>query len=182
MGDLRCERPPAVFGHVINVPTHVNVKLPEIDRHLPNADTDSHLLVVRTCYNGQYKQMPHFRWSFHPKIVGAHPKLRLADRQFAQISMLPSGDCKQYFISSVNACVMNHVVEANQPPLVTFVLRHHVVKVRYSVFNPRCRRRERFLRLTSECCRAGAAKRKQHVSKQTEWPSWPSGIPAAGLL
>ena len=63
--------------HVIKVQTHLNVKLPAIGGHLPNADADSHLLVVRTCYNGQCKQMPRFRWSFQPKIAhGAHPNLR----------------------------------------------------------------------------------------------------------
>ena len=47
------------------------------------------------------------------------------------MSMLPSGDCKQYFISRVNACVMNHVIMASQTIiiLVTSVLRHHAVKV-----------------------------------------------------
>ena len=68
LGDPRRERPPAVYGHFINVPTHFNVKLPAIGGHLPNADADSHLLVVRTCYNGQYKQMQRFRRSFQPKL------------------------------------------------------------------------------------------------------------------
>ena len=49
LGDPCRERPPAVYGHVINVPTHFKVTLPAIDGHLPNADADSHLLVVRTC-------------------------------------------------------------------------------------------------------------------------------------
>ena len=53
LGDPRRERPPAVYGHVFNVPTPINVKLPAIGGHLPNADADSHLLVVRTCYNRQ---------------------------------------------------------------------------------------------------------------------------------
>ena len=75
LGDPRCERPPAVYGHFVNVPTHFNVKLPLISGHLPNTDADSHLLVVSTCYNGQCKQMPRFRWSFQPKIAGAHPNL-----------------------------------------------------------------------------------------------------------
>ena len=69
LGDPRRERPPAVYVHVINVPTHVNVTLPAIGGHLPNAD--SHLLVVRTCYNGQCKQIPRFRWSFQPKIANS---------------------------------------------------------------------------------------------------------------
>ena len=75
LGDPRRERPPAVYGHFVNVPTHFNVKLPLISGHLPNADADSHLLVASTCYNGQCKQMPRFRWSFQPKIAGAHPNL-----------------------------------------------------------------------------------------------------------
>ena len=70
LGDPRRERPPAVYGHVINVKTHFNVELPVIGGYLPNADADSHLLVVRTCYNGQCKQMPRFRRSFQPKIAG----------------------------------------------------------------------------------------------------------------
>ena len=69
LGEPRRERTPAMYGHVINVPTHFNVKLPTIGGHLPNADADSHLLVVRTCYNGQFKQMPRFRRSFQPKIA-----------------------------------------------------------------------------------------------------------------
>ena len=76
LGDPRRERPPAVYGHFVNVPTHFNVKLPVISGHLPNADADSHLLVVSTCYNGQCKQMPRFRWSFQPKIACAHPNVR----------------------------------------------------------------------------------------------------------
>ena len=79
LGDPRRERPPAVCGHFVNVPTHFKVKLPVISGHLPNADADSHLLVVSTCYNGQCKQMPRFRWSFQPKIAGAHPNVRPTD-------------------------------------------------------------------------------------------------------
>ena len=55
LGDPRHERPPGVYGHVIKVPTHFNVKLSAIGGHLANADTNSHFLVVRTCYNGQCK-------------------------------------------------------------------------------------------------------------------------------
>ena len=75
LGDPRRERPPAVYGHFVNVPTRFNVKLPLINGHLPHADADSHLLVVSTCYNGQCRQMPRFRWSLQPKIAGAHPNL-----------------------------------------------------------------------------------------------------------
>ena len=79
LGDPRRERSPAVCGHFVNVPIHFKVKLPVISGHLPNADADSHLLVVSTCYNGQGKQMPRFRWSFQPKIAGEHPNLRPTD-------------------------------------------------------------------------------------------------------
>ena len=79
LGDSRRERPPAVCGHFVNVPTHFKVKLPVISGHLPNTDADSHLLVVSTCHNGQCKQMPRFRWSFQPKIAGAHLNLRPTD-------------------------------------------------------------------------------------------------------
>ena len=95
LGDPRRERPPAVCGHFVNVPTHFKVNLPVISGHLPNADADSHLLVVSTCYNGQCKQMPRFRWSFQPKIAGAHPT---CDRQISQISVLSPGDYD-------NACI-----------------------------------------------------------------------------
>ena len=67
LGDPRRERPPVVYGHFVNVPTHFNVKLPLISGHLPNADADSHLLVVSTCYNGQCKQMPRFGGHFNQK-------------------------------------------------------------------------------------------------------------------
>ena len=67
-----------------------------------------------------------FDGHFNPKSLAA---LTLTcDRQFTQIPMLPSSDRKQYFISRVNSCVMNHVIVASSR-LVTFVLRHHVVKV-----------------------------------------------------
>ena len=69
LGDPRREQPPDVYGHVIKVPSHLNVKLPAISGHLPNADAESHLLVVPTCYNGQCKQMPRFRWSFQPNTT-----------------------------------------------------------------------------------------------------------------
>ena len=177
-------------GHLINVPTHFNVKLPPISGHLPNADADSHLLVVSTCYNGQCKQMPRFRWSFQPKIAGAHPNLRLIVRS--------------NFHAIVQRAIF-YVIETNEPcacgNLVTFVLRHHVVKVRYSVFQPAMSKKgtifsssldqriEMFRRL-DETYRVeqGAcwwAKRKLHVSndsKQTRLPSWASGIRATGLI
>ena len=112
LGDPRRERPPAVYGHVINVPTHFKVKLPAIGGHLPKANADSHLLVVRTCYNGQCKHMQRFRRPFQPKLDGAHPNLQSTARSI--LSVLPSGDHKQYFLSRVYACAMNHVMSASQ--------------------------------------------------------------------
>ena len=53
LGDPSRERPPDVYGHVVKVPTHLNVKLPAIGGHLPNADADSHLLVVRRGRRGK---------------------------------------------------------------------------------------------------------------------------------
>ena len=140
LGDPRRERSPAVYGHFVNVPTHFNVKLPLISGHLPNADADSHLLVVSTCYNGQCKQKS---GNFN-QISLAHTQTW--DRQFAQISVLSSGDQR----------AICHVIESDEPrdcgkptpSLVTFDSRHHVGKVTYNVFcsfNPRCWRTERFL-------------------------------------
>ena len=64
--------------------------------------------------------------SLNPKSLTA--RTLSCDPQFTQMSMLPSGDHKQCFISKVNACMMNHVIVAVRP-FVTFVLRHHVIKV-----------------------------------------------------
>ena len=136
LGDPCRERPPDVYGHVINVPTHFNVKLPAIGRHLPNADADIHLLVVRTCYNGQCKQIQCFGGHFHPKSLAACSTLS-CNRQFAKMSMLPSGDRKQCFISRV--CLRDEPCDCGKSdPLATFVLRHQIVKVMHSVLNPRC--------------------------------------------
>ena len=117
LGDPRRERPPAVYGHVANVPTHFNVKLPLISSHLPNADADSYLLVVSTCYNGQCKQMPHFGWSFQSL---AHTQTW--DRQFAQISVLSSGG--QRAICPVIETDEPCDCDKPTPSLVTFVSRH----------------------------------------------------------
>ena len=103
LGDPRRVRPPAVYGQFVNVPTHFNVKLPLISGHLPNADADSHLLVVSTCYNGQCKQMPRFRWSFQPKIAGAHPKLGPTVRS----------NFRAVYVTSSR--LMNHVIAATNP-------------------------------------------------------------------
>ena len=56
-----------MYGHVINVPTHVNVKLTAIDEHLPNAD--SHLLVVRTAITDSVNTCCVFGGHFNPKSL-----------------------------------------------------------------------------------------------------------------
>ena len=126
--DPRRERPPAVYGHFVNVPTHFNVKLPLISGHLPNAD--SHLLVVSTCYNGQCKQMPRFRWSFQPKVAGTHPNLGATGRSNFRAVVW------QYITSSR---VMIHVIAENQP-LHWLRLFHEIMseKSRILLLNPRC--------------------------------------------
>ena len=129
LGDPRRERPPAVYGHFVNVPTHFNVKLPLISGHLPN--TDSHLLVVSTCYNGQCKKCQVFGGHLKQKSLA---RTQTCDRQFAQIAMLSSGDQR----------AICHVIESGEPrecakltpSSVTFV-SHHVGKVTYSVCSTR---------------------------------------------
>ena len=49
---------------------------------------------------------------FDPESLAA--RTLSCDRQFFQMSMLPSSDRKQYFTSRVNAFVMNHVIVASQ--------------------------------------------------------------------
>ena len=85
-----------------------------ISGHLPNAD--SHLLVVSTCYNGQCKQMPRFRWSVQPKIACA----QLRAPKLASVSSLKFPCCRlvtneQYQRDATSSRVMNHVIAANQP-------------------------------------------------------------------
>ena len=70
------ERPPAVNDHVINVPKIVNVNVPQISVHLPNADADSNPLVIRICYKGQCKQIPCFRRPCYAKIARDRYNLR----------------------------------------------------------------------------------------------------------
>ena len=98
-----------MYGHFVNVPIHFNVKLPLISGHLPNADADSHLLVVSTCYNGQCKQMPRFRGHFNKNRWRA-PKLGSDSSLKFPCCRLVTNE--QYVTSSR---VMNHVIAANQP-------------------------------------------------------------------
>ena len=163
MVDPRRERSPDVYGHVINVPTHPNDKLPAIGGHLLKADADSHLLVVRTCYNGQFKHMPRFVGHFNTKSVAL--RTLSCDQHFAHINMRPSGDRKQCFISQT---------------LVTFALRHHVVCVKPAMsekipilsFDQCASCRARAIEMVRQ--NANSTHRSKH-SGQKE-PSWSSGI------
>ena len=149
LGDPRRERPPAVYGHFVNVPTHFNVKLPVISGHLPNADADSHLLVVGTCYSGQCKQMPRFRWSFQPKIACAHPNLRPSVlSNFRAVVWWPTSNIREMprhrewwttWLRQINPFI-GYVC------FTTSRRKSHI----FCLFNPRCRRTERFLVLTNE--------------------------------
>ena len=89
LGDPRRERPPAVYGHVVNVPTYFNVKLPLISGHLPNADADSHLLVSAPAITDSANKCHIVGGHFNQKSLAP---TQTWDRQFAQISVLPSGD------------------------------------------------------------------------------------------
>ena len=65
---------------------------------------------------------------------------------------------------------MNHVISASQHwprPLVKFILRHHVVEVTSSVFNSRCRRRERFL--VGGAAPAGRSASRRLYSRAASW-------------
>ena len=189
MGDPRRERPPDVYGHLINVPKHLNVKLPAIGGHLPNADADNHLLVVSTCYNGQCKQKPCFRWSFQHKIVrSAHTNLRPTVRSNLRAAIF---DRKQYVISRVNACVMIHVIVASQTIwlhlFTTSRRKSHVFCIKPTMS------KKRTLLSFDQCtsCRGLAVvlvrpnANSTYQIKQSghKGPSWPSAIRrAAGLM
>ena len=131
-----------MYGHFVNVPTHFNVKLPLISGHLPNADADSHLLVVSTCYNGQCKQMPRtFSVVISTKNRWRAPKLGTDSSLKCPCCRLVTNE--QYVTSSR---LINYVIAANHP-LHWLRLFHDINgKVTYSVclFDPRCRRTERF--------------------------------------
>ena len=144
LGDPRRERPPAMYGHIINVPTHFNVKLSAISGHLPNAD--SHLLVVSTWYNGQCKQMPRFRWSFQPKIAGSRPNCDIYSSHKLPCCRMVTDE--QYVTSSR---VINRMIAAINPFIgyVCFTILRRKSHV-FCSFNSRCRRKERFLVWTKE--------------------------------
>ena len=110
LGDHRRERPPDVYGHV-SKSRHISTL-----NYLRSADTCLTRTVIYwlsvPAITDSADECNVFGGNFNPKSLAA---LTLTcDRHFAQMSMLPSGDRKQYFISRVNSCVMNHVIVAIQ--------------------------------------------------------------------
>ena len=64
LGDLRRERPPAVYGHVINVPIHLNVPIRPSDER-PPAMYGHFSLVPRVSVHGRYYcTTPKYRYWF----------------------------------------------------------------------------------------------------------------------
>ena len=119
LGDPRRERPPAVYGQFVNVPTYVNVKLPLISSHLPNADADSHFWLSAPAITDSANKWHVFGGHFNQKSLA---RTQTWDRQFAQISVLSSGGQR----------AICHVIETGDardygkptPSLVTCVSRH----------------------------------------------------------
>ena len=80
--DPRHERPPSVYGHVINV-RHISTLnyLPSADTRLTRTQTVIFWLsATAISITDTYKQMQRFQWSFQPQIAGAHPNLRSTGR------------------------------------------------------------------------------------------------------
>ena len=121
-----------MYGHLINVPTHFNVKLPLISVHLPNADADSHLLVVSTCYNGQCKKNATFSVVISNKNRWRAPKIVTNSSLKFPCCRLVTNE--QYVTSSR---LMNHVIAANQPLHWLRLLDDINRKVTYSVCSTR---------------------------------------------
>ena len=106
LGNPCRERPPAVYGHFVNVPTHFNVKLPVISGHLPVTWTRTviHWLSAPAITDNANKCRI-FGGHFNQKLL---VRTQTCDRQFSQISVLSSGD--QWAIS--DRC---HVIESDEP-------------------------------------------------------------------
>ena len=105
LGDPRRERPPAVYGHFVNVPTHFNVKLPLISGHLSKAD--SNFLLSAPGITDSVNKCRDFRGHCRPKSLA---RTQTRGRQFAQISVMSSGDQRV-----TSSRLINHVIAANQP-------------------------------------------------------------------
>ena len=87
LGDPRHERPHAVYGHVINVPTQLNVKLPVIGRHLPNAYVQSFIgwtLIMwpYTAGGRSWESIPYRREPYRRVPLG---RVRLDERRLDEV-------------------------------------------------------------------------------------------------
>ena len=134
--------------------------------------TDSHLLVVRTCCNGQLKQIPRFGGHFNPKSLAVHTQ------QFSQMSMLPSGGCKQYFISRVNATAWGTTWLWQPFGFICFTTSRH--KSHVFCVTPTMSKKSTILSF-DQCasCRALAIELVPNSTYRShKEPSWPSGIRA----
>ena len=58
-----------MYGHLINVSTHLNVKSPAIGGHLPKADAHSQLLVVGPAKRNSANKCHVFGGSFNQKLL-----------------------------------------------------------------------------------------------------------------
>ena len=113
LGRPRREQPPDAAR--LSMSRHISTL-----NYLRSADTC--LTRTRTVIQNHWLSVPAITDSANKcRIFGGHlnPKSLAArtlscDRQFAQISMLSSGDRKQDSISRVNDWVMNHVIVASQ--------------------------------------------------------------------
>ena len=158
LGDHRREHPPAVYGRGINALHSSTINYPL------SADP----WQTRTREFIYWLAAPGISDSANKcRVYGGHFNQKSAltlscDRQFAQISMQPSGERQQYFIPIVNQRGTTQLWQVSSiwvksaSRFNTSCRKSHVLS--------RCRRRERLVVLTSEwrsaSCRAFAAKVK----------------------
>ena len=126
LGDSWREWPPAVSSHIINVPTHFNVKLPEIGGHLPNADSIYWLSVP--AITDSVNKCRVFDVHFNQKSLA---RTLTCDRHFAQIPVLSSGDHRQYFISRVKALPHVTISSTISWRCTCWTLKNHRRQYRY---------------------------------------------------
>ena len=135
LGDPRRERPPAVYGHFVNVPTHFNVKLPLISGHLPIKTRTLTVIywLSALAITDSANKCHVFGGHFNQKSLA---RAQTWDQQFAQIYVLSSGHQR----------AICHVIETGEPrdcrkpttSFVTFVSRHQRKTHVFCLFNPRC--------------------------------------------
>ena len=109
---------PVVSGHLpctatLSMSQHISTLnyLPSADTCLTRTRTVIYWLSVPAITDSASKYRV-FGGHFNPKSLAA--RTLSCNRWFFQISMLQSGDRKQYFISRINACLMDHVTVASQ--------------------------------------------------------------------